>query len=225
MPEEKHIGGYLSAEQLIDCGVDAAEIDSEGRCVVLEFPAFVIFGLYVPANTSGMRDDFRHGFFRAVDTRVRNLIRQGKRVIVTGDLNITQGENDTANAKENMKKEGVTYEEWISTPNRRLFNHLLEGGDVIGEREESRERPAMFDICRGFHPTREGMYTHWDTKINARPGNFGSRIDFILCSLDMKSWFCESDIQEGLMVCCNFLSLAIIFPFKDANTTDCSPGI
>ena len=33
----------------------------------------------------------------------------------------------------------------------------------------------------------------------------GSRIDYILCSSDMKSWFSDSNIQEGLMVGSFFL--------------------
>lgn len=183
-----------------EVGVDAAFLDSEGRCVVLEFPAFVLFGIYSPANSSGTRDDFRYGFLNALDTRIRNLIAQGKRVIVTGDLNVSRNEMDTAGAADSMRKEGITHEQYISTPNRRIFNQLLEGGEVVGERDEGREKPVLWDICRGFHPDRTGMFTHWEQKINARPGNFGSRIDFILCSLDMKSWFCKSDIQEGLMV-------------------------
>lgn len=199
LPEDQHIGGYLTSDQLEQCGVDALMLDSEGRCVILEFPAFVIFGIYSPANSSGLRDDFRYGFLNALDMRIRNLIKAGKKVIVTGDLNVSRNEMDTANALETMKKEGISHEQYISTPNRRIFNHLLEGGEVFGERDEGREEPVMWDICRGFHPDRRGMYTHWEQKINARPGNFGSRIDFILCSLDMKSWFVESNTQDGLM--------------------------
>jgi len=199
LPDDQHIGGYLTEEQIDECGVDALTLDSEGRCVVLEFPAFVLFGLYCPANSAGTRDDFRYGFQSALDMRIRNITRQGKRVIVTGDLNVSLREMDTANAEESMRKEGISHEQYISTPNRRIYHHLLEGGEVFGECDEGREYPVMWDICRGFHPERRGMYTHWEQKINARPGNFGSRIDFILCSLDMKSWFVESNIQDGLM--------------------------
>ena len=200
LPDDQHIGGYLSPDQLEQVGVDAATLDAEGRCVVLEFPAFVIFGIYSPANTSGLRDDFRIGFLVALDMRVRNLIASGKRVIVTGDLNVSQAEIDTANADENMRKEGITHEEYISTPSRRIFNQLLLGGLVVGDRDQGREKPVLWDVCRGFHPGRKGMFTHWEQKINARPGNFGSRIDFVLSSLDLRPWFEESNIQEGLMV-------------------------
>jgi AP endonuclease-2 len=123
----------------------------------------------------------------------------GKHVILTGDLNVSRDLIDTARAEDNLIAEAMTHTEYLSTPNRRLFNQLLYNGKVPGPRDEGREEPVLYDICREFHPDREGMYTHWEQKINARPGNFGSRIDFVLCSIAIKDWFKESNIQEGLM--------------------------
>lgn len=180
-------------------GVDPAALDAEGRCLVLEFPAFVLFGVYSPANSNGLRDDFRYGFLDMLDTRIRNLTKMGKNVILTGDLNVSRDLIDTAKAEDHMKAEGMTHSEYLSTPNRRVFNQLLLNGKVPGERDEGREEPVLYDLCREFHLDREGMYTHWEQKINARPGNFGSRIDFVLCSIKIKDWFTESNIQEGLM--------------------------
>ncbi|KAH7405795.1 Endonuclease/exonuclease/phosphatase [Phaeosphaeria sp. MPI-PUGE-AT-0046c] len=199
LPEEASIGGYPTASQIASLGVDPAVLDAEGRCLVIEFPAFVLFGVYSPANSNGLRDDFRYGFLTALDTRIRNLTKMGKNVILTGDLNVSRDLIDTAKAEDNMRAEGMTHAEYLSTPNRRVFNQLLLNGIVPGERDEGREKPVLYDICREFHPEREGMYTHWEQKINARPGNFGSRIDFILCSIAIKDWFKDSNIQEGLM--------------------------
>ena len=126
----------------------------------------------------------------------------GKRVVLVGDLNVSRSEMDTASSVEDMRKSGITHEEYISTPNRRVFNHLVIGGEVVGERDEGREEAVLWDLAREFHPDRQGMFTHWEQKINARPGNFGSRIDFVLVNSDMKDWFSDSNIQEGLMVCC-----------------------
>jgi AP endonuclease-2 len=123
----------------------------------------------------------------------------GKNVILTGDLNVSRDLIDTAKAEDNMRAEGMTHDQYLSTPNRRVFNQLLMNGQVPSERDEGREEPVLYDLCREFHPDREGMYTHWEQKINARPGNFGSRIDFILCSIAIKDWFQEANIQEGLM--------------------------
>ncbi|KAF7905922.1 hypothetical protein EAF00_000201 [Botryotinia globosa] len=199
LPKDQQIGGYPTGAQLQDYFLDAATLDSEGRCVILEFPAFILIGVYCPANRDEARDEFRIGFLNALDTRVRNLVALGKSIFLTGDLNIIREEIDTANAEDKLKKEGLTVEEYISTPARRLFNHLLIGGKVVGDRDEGKEPQVMWDICRGFHPTRKGMFTCWDQKKNARPGNFGSRIDYVLCSEDRKNWFQDSNIQEGLM--------------------------
>ncbi|KAI9813166.1 MAG: Class II abasic (AP) endonuclease [Thelocarpon impressellum] len=182
------IGGYPTVGQLAGCPVDAATIDSEGRCVILEFPAFVLLGVYCPAARDETRDDFRLGFLHALDARVRNLAAGGKRVILTGDINIARAQMDAAHADERIKKREMTVEEFSSTPARLLFNRLLDGEEAV-----------LWDICRAFHPDRRGMYTCWEQKVNARPGNFGARIDYVLCSTAMRGWFCDADIQEGLM--------------------------
>jgi AP endonuclease 2 len=200
LPDDEAIGGYPRAEQLSLSAVDAPTLDSEGRCVILEFPAFVLLGTYCPASRDETRDDFRLGFLNVLDARIRNLVAMGKRVIWAGDLNISREELDTAAAEESMRKCGMEGQEYVSTPSRRLFNQLLVGGKVFGERDEGREKPVLWDICRGFHEGRKGMFTCWETKINARPGNYGARIDYVLCSAEMKDWFCESNIQEGLLV-------------------------
>ncbi|MCJ1323158.1 Class II abasic (AP) endonuclease [Xylographa vitiligo] len=205
LPEDQQIGGYPTLTQASDAldstslATDFVALDSEGRSVILEFPAFVLVGVYSPANRDETRDDFRLGFLNLLDIRVRNLVSMGKRVFLTGDLNISREELDTANAESAMRKNSMTTVEYFSTPTRRLFNQLLEDGKVYGERDHGRERAVLWDICRGFHPLRKGMFTCWEQKVNARPGNFGARIDYVLCSSSMKDWFSDSNIQEGLM--------------------------
>lgn len=174
-------------------------LDSEGRCVILEFPAFVLIGVYVPATRDDTRIDFRMGFFSALDARIRNLVAMGKQVILAGDLNVIRTDIDTAGCAEQLRKEGMTIDDFLSMPSRRFFNQLIFDGQVVGERDEGREEPVMWDVTRTFHPNREGMFTCWETKKNARPGNFGSRIDYILCTDGIKDWLEDSNIQEGLM--------------------------
>ncbi|KAI0113837.1 DNA lyase [Hypoxylon sp. NC0597] len=198
LPPDQQIGGYPRPGQLAGLA-DEVALDSEGRCVILEFPAFVLIGTYSPANSDGTRDDFRLGYLDALDVRIRNLIAMGKRVVLTGDLNVIRSSIDTANLFERLRKEGITVEDFFSTPSRRLFNQLIFEGNVREPRDENRENPVLWDLGRLFHPTREGMFTCWDTRKNSRPANFGSRIDYVLCSDDMKDWFCDANIQEGLM--------------------------
>lgn len=198
LPEDQQIGGYPREDQLLGI-IDEATIDSEGRTVILEFPAFVLIGVYAPATRDETRTDYRLSFHAALDARVRNLTAMGKQVILTGDLNIIRTDIDTAGCVEQLRKDGVSLEDFLSTPSRRFFNQLIFEGQVIGERDEGREQPVMWDLTRCFHPTRQGMFTCWETKKNARPGNFGSRIDYILCTAGLKQWFEDSNIQEGLM--------------------------
>ncbi|KAJ0299934.1 hypothetical protein COL516b_008671 [Colletotrichum fioriniae] len=198
LPEDQQIGGYPRASQL-SSEVDEATLDSEGRCVILEFPAFVLIGTYSPATRDSSRDDFRLGYLGALDARVRNLVAAGKQVILTGDLNVIREEMDTCNLRETLRKEGMTVEEWMQGPSRRFINQLVVGGQVVGERDEGKESPVLHDLTRIFHPTRQSMFTCWDTKRNTRPANNGSRIDYILCSSGIKDWFTDSNIQEGLM--------------------------
>ncbi|GAB7359583.1 hypothetical protein MBLNU230_g6769t1 [Neophaeotheca triangularis] len=199
LPEGESVGGYPDARQVEELGVDPQALDAEGRCLVLEFPAFVLFGVYSPANSNGLRDDFRYGFICALDCRIRNLAKMGKRVVLVGDLNVSRDEMDGANVCDEMKKLGMSHEQYISTPNRRIFNQLLVGGEVFGERDEGREEGVLWDTTRAFHPERKGMFTHWEQKVNARPGNFGSRIDFVLVSKAMQTWVKDANIQEGLL--------------------------
>ena len=198
LPTDQQIGGYPAPGQLSDA-IDELTLDSEGRCVILEFPAFVLIGLYSPATRDETRTEFREAYQDAIDVRVRNLVAMGKQVFLCGDLNIVRSELDTAGLAERLRKEDMTLNDFLSTPSRRFFNHLVFGGRVFGERDVGREEPVLWDICREFHPTRAGMYTCWETRKNARPGNFGSRIDYVLCSSAVKDWFIDSNIQEGLL--------------------------
>ncbi|KAI4156533.1 MAG: hypothetical protein LQ340_000202 [Diploschistes diacapsis] len=205
LPAEEQIGGYPTVEQA-QAAPDASELsgdfsvlDSEGRCMILEFPGFVLIGVYNPATRDDARNAFRIGFLNLLDLRVRNLAGIGKRVVLAGDLNIVKEELDMANAEVDLRKRGTSIEEYFSMPPRRMLNQLLENGKVRGVPDESRNQPVLYDICRSFHPHRKGMFTCWETKVQARPGNYGSRIDYILCSLDMRDWFEDSNIQEGLM--------------------------
>ncbi|OQE09433.1 hypothetical protein PENVUL_c006G02065 [Penicillium vulpinum] len=221
LPEDQQIGGYPTSGQLSrptikpkgpnseeeqedlssvpNIRIDAPTLDSEGRCVILEFPAFVLIGVYCPAYRDESRDTFRMDFLNALDSRIRNLTAMGKKVVIAGDINISKQGIDAAHGIEAIRKGTMTEEEFVSSPSRRLFNHLISDGVVIGERDKGREDPVLFDVCRSFNPDRTGMYTCWDQKVNARPGNYGSRIDYVLCSLDMQNWFSDSNIQEGLM--------------------------
>ncbi|TVY43806.1 DNA-(apurinic or apyrimidinic site) lyase [Lachnellula subtilissima] len=185
LPEDQQIGGYPTGSQLSEASVDPATLDSEGRCVILEFPAFVLIGTYCPANSSDARDDFRISFLNALDARVRNLVAAGKRVFLTGDVNISRNEQDTAKLDEQLKKAG--------DHGGRLF---LKPCETTGRRKRRVSNVGYLPVISSNSQSHVHVLGAED---QCSTGNFGSRIDYVLCSKDFKDWFCESNIQEGLM--------------------------
>ncbi|KKA27291.1 hypothetical protein TD95_003138 [Thielaviopsis punctulata] len=196
------IGGYPTASQLCclaDAGLDAAALDAEGRCVLLQFPGFVLMGVYAPAQRDAARAGFREAFFAVLDTRVRNLRALGHEVVLVGDLNVSRDVRDSCGVVEALRREGVGVTEFMAAAVRRGFNQMVFNGRVDGPRDVGREQPVLWDECRERWAERDGMYTCWDTRRNTRPANNGSRIDYVLCSSGVHAWVVAADIQPGLM--------------------------
>ena len=62
-------------------------LDSEGRIVMTDHRLFVLLNVYFPAGMSDdERMDFKMNFNHAVECRVRDLINQGREVVVVGDV-------------------------------------------------------------------------------------------------------------------------------------------
>lgn len=114
---------------------------------MLDLGAFALIRTYSPANRDESRDDFRQSFVRVLLERCRNLIQMGRRVVLTGDLNIARDEIDSAHAKEAMKQQGLS--DFKNTPIRQMFHQFLE----------PHPEGVMVDLCRKFFPERRGMYT------------------------------------------------------------------
>ncbi|KAK9240353.1 Endonuclease/exonuclease/phosphatase [Lipomyces kononenkoae] len=181
---ENNIGGY---DYLINSS-DGQEIDSEGRTLVLDFGKFVLICVYCPANSTGDRSDYRETFLTTLSNRVRQLVEvEIREVILVGDINIIRDRIDTADPGECVK-EGDNLEFKASFARRLLDSLLVPHPSGI-----------LVDICRQFFPEREGMYTCWNQKINARPGNYGSRLDYILCTRTISNVCSAANILPELL--------------------------
>ena len=93
-------------------------------------------------------------------------LNKEKPVIICGDLNVAHTEIDLKNPKTNKRNPGFTDEE------REKFTELLEAG--------------FTDTFRYKYPDKEGAYTWWSYRFNARKNNAGWRIDYFLVSNDVK---------------------------------------
>jgi AP endonuclease-2 len=144
-------------EDELDEEVGMVELDSEGRCVITDHGHFVLFNVYCPNISSDdpKRLRFQSSFLKALQLRVRHLIhRQQREVVIAGDINIVRAEIDHCDPKKWVKDMGV--ESFDDVQTRRWLNGML-----VPEGE-------FRDACREYHPQRKGMFTVWNTLINAR---------------------------------------------------------
>ncbi|CAD6887125.1 unnamed protein product [Tilletia controversa] len=161
-------------------------LDLEGRSVVIDCGMFVLFNLYCPNLTGPERAEYKQAFNRVLGERANQLLDQGREVIIVGDLNICYQPIDHADPEQSLKDHGIS--EFGETPGRQWLKTILDpaaGGRFI-------------DAARHLHPNRTKMYTCWNQKIDARPANYGTRIDFTLVSRGLLPWLKSADIQADV---------------------------
>ena len=88
-----------------------------------------------------------------------------KPIIFCGDLNVARSDIDLKNPKNNRGNAGFSDQE------REKIEQLLESG--------------FTDAFRHLYPDREGAYTWWSYRYNARKNNAGWRIDYFLTTNDI----------------------------------------
>ena len=163
----------------VSYGIDIEEHDNEGRVITLEFEDFYFVTVYTPNSQSELKrlnyrmkweDDFRNYLIK-----LDNI----KPVIVCGDLNVAHKEIDLKNPKTNRKNAGFTDEE------REKLTILLENGFI--------------DTYRYFNPDKEGIYSWWSYRFNARKNNSGWRIDYFLASEKLKERLVSADIHTEIL--------------------------
>ncbi|KAG0241221.1 Class II abasic (AP) endonuclease [Mortierella sp. GBA43] len=195
----KAVGGYPSP------GGDVAaaytryqELDSEGRGIILDLGFFVLFNLYCPNETDETRLPFKMDYYHLLEARVQKLIEEGREVIVMGDMNVIPSELDHCDPAKWKKESGE--DDFTNTPPRRWFNNFLA--------------PAgpLTDLFRVYHKDEPGAFTCWNTKINARPSNYGTRLDFILVTSGLLPWFKSCDRKPQVVGSDHCPVVAEMFP-------------
>ncbi len=143
-------------------GIGREEFDNEGRVITLSYPDFHLVTVYTPnAKEDLSRLPYRQEWEDAFLCYLKALEKTAP-VIFCGDLNVAHNEIDLKNPKPNRGKAGFTDEE------REKFNTLLQSG--------------FTDTFRYFYPDKEGEYSWWSYRYNARKNNAGWRIDYFVTS-------------------------------------------
>ncbi|GAA0709252.1 exodeoxyribonuclease III [Paraclostridium ghonii] len=160
-------------------GIGIEEHDNEGRVITLEFEDFYFVTVYTPNSQQALKrldyrmkweDDFRDYL---------NILDEVKPVIMCGDLNVAHSEIDLKNPKTNKKNAGFTDEE------RNKFSEFLNSGFI--------------DTYRFFYPDKEGVYSWWSYRFNARKNNAGWRIDYFCVSDKLKDRLVSADIHTEIL--------------------------
>ena len=174
------VGTYSKARPVaVKTGFDVERFDKDGRILISDFERFVLFNIYFPNGGRGPewvkhKLDFYTRFLEVV----ADYTRQGRSVVMTGDVNTAYAEIDLARPKENVKKSGFLPEE------RAALNAFFDAG--------------LIDTFRFKHPTAV-KYTWWDMVTRARERNVGWRIDYFFVSPDLKDLVVEADIHPDVM--------------------------
>ena len=150
----------------VEEGMGLSDMDQEGRLLVLYYPDFVLLNGYFPNGGGGPeRLKYKLDFYDAFLKFIEKLRKQGKKIIICGDINTAHEAIDLARPKENEKNTGFLPEEraWIDE----LINH------------------GYIDIFRHLHPHTRDAYTFWDSKSRARDRNVGWRLDYFFISPDL----------------------------------------
>ena len=182
-PERKGYSGvalYTKEEpRSVSFGLGVERFDNEGRTVVADFDDFVLLGIYFPnGKRSAERLRYKMEFYDAFLDYVENLRREGRNVVVCGDVNTAHKEIDLARPKENEKISGFLPEE------RAWMDKFFERGYV--------------DTFRQFHQ-EPGNYSWWDTMTRARERNVGWRIDYFFTDADLASSLTDGFILPDVM--------------------------
>ncbi|WVQ74204.1 exodeoxyribonuclease III [Cryptococcus sp. DSM 104548] len=180
---EERIGSYPEVDSMqwdpeVDGGeFDVKRLDMEGRAVVCDFGLFVLFNLYCPNETNDARRPYKMNFHYALHERVRLLREAGRHVIIVGDINIVRAPADSGEGP--VRSSAAQHYEH---PARRMLD------DWCAPKGE------MVDVVRESWPRRDDMFTCWNQKLDARSSNYGSRIDYILCTPGLRPWIKGGDI-------------------------------
>ncbi len=163
----------------VSYGMGIEEHDHEGRVITLEFEEFYFITVYVPNSQDELkRLDYRMKWEDDFLAYLKKL-EEKKPVIYCGDLNVAHQEIDLKNPKTNRKNAGFTDEE------RAKMSVVLSSGFI--------------DTFRYFYPDKEGIYSWWSYRFQARAKNAGWRIDYFIVSECLKDRLSDAKILTDVM--------------------------
>ena len=175
---------FTDIETTFECNCPTVDVLDEGRINEVHFTLgdkeIAFFNVYFPNGQSKEeRLTYKMEFYDRFLEHCENLKKDGKSIIVCGDVNTAHKEIDLARPKANEKTSGFLpmEREWITK--------FLEHGYI--------------DTLRHAKGDIEGAYSWWSYRANARANNVGWRIDYFYVSEDLKDNIKDAYIMADVM--------------------------
>ena len=156
------------------------DILDEGRINEYHFENIAFFNVYFPnGQRSEERLEYKMAFYDRFLEHIEALKKDGKSIVVCGDVNTAHKEIDLARPKANEKTSGFLKME------REWIDKLLSLGYI--------------DTFRYIHADVKDRYSWWSYRANARANNVGWRIDYFYVSSDLKDSIIKADILDEVL--------------------------
>lgn len=153
--------------------------DDEGRVLEQRFKNIVLFNIYFP---NGQKDEerlnFKMQFYADFLLYLKELLGQGKEIIICGDVNTAHKEIDLTHPKANANTSGFLPIE------RAWIDDLLKLGFI--------------DTFREINGDVKEKYSWWSYRMKARQRNVGWRIDYFFISKNLKAKLKDAFIREDI---------------------------
>ena len=163
----------------VEYGFGIPKFDSEGRILIAEYHDFILLNIYFPnGKMSEERLNYKLEFYDALLDYANKLKKEGKNLVICGDLNTAHKEIDIARPKANEKISGFLPVE------RAWIDKFLKNG--------------YLDAFRMFN-TEPNQYTWWSYRAKARERNVGWRLDYFFINEEFKAKVKSSGILSDVM--------------------------
>lgn len=175
---------FTDIETTFTCTCPSVDVLDEGRINEVHFTLgdkdIAFFNVYFPNGQSKEeRLTYKMEFYDRFLEHCENLKKQGKSIIVCGDVNTAHKEIDLARPKANEKTSGFLPME------REWMDKFLSAGYV--------------DTLRHVIGDEPEHYSWWSYRANARANNVGWRIDYFYVSEDLKDNIKDAYILNDVM--------------------------
>lgn len=169
----KRLAGALPA-----CTHPGFDFEQRIACATLSSAAgeVMIASVYVP--NGGKDFDAKMRFLQALEGFAADAARDGRLLILCGDLNVARTERDIHPKERKPNQIGARPEE------RALIERILGHG--------------LVDVGRALDPDNDHLFTWWAPWRNLKQRNIGWRIDYVLASAPLAARAITAEVQREI---------------------------